>query len=488
MEMKGKKGKKGRWKAFAVALGMALPAGCGSKPADADFDGQPVKVFADEGQGGQTQEEQGQGGQAQGEPGQSGQGQDGGRTLLTLGAVGVPWELRDAVDIYNSREGKYRVELVDYLPEKFDDGVWEAAYDRMRMDFATGKGMDIILFGDLVADELGYSGVVLDLNTFLTPEDKQGKYLGNILECAQTGDALYEISPSFTLAFIAGDGSRLGWECGWTMEEMEEGFGKCGRDGAALGKGGVRTVERLVQYAIEDFVDWDAGTANFCNEEFYGILEFGRKTDHGEFVRTTRDSVASGIHLASCEGLGDAAGVQYLCWLFGEDMAVKGYPCARGTGVGVGFGAGFSMGISAYSECPEGAWDFLEFFVGADWIGDMDESYSFSRLFYGFPVNRRIFEEILEQSMVQRYYDDGRPCPLLQGEGDVPDFYANTAEDVEKLREIIALADRRCLPDLSAVGRIIKEEISGYNAGVMTAEQTAEKIQNRVQLYLDEHR
>lgn len=82
----------------------------------------------------------------------------------------------------------------------------------------------------------------------------------------------------------------------------------------------------------------------------------------------------------------------------------------------------------------------------------------------------------------------GKPCPLLQGEGDVPDFYANTAEDVEKLREIIALADRRCLPDLSAVGRIIKEEISGYNAGVMTAEQTAEKIQNRVQLYLDEHR
>lgn len=34
--------------------------------------------------------------------------------------------------------------------------------------------------------------------------------------------------------------------------------------------------------------------------------------------------------------------------------------------------------------------------------------------------------------------------------------------------------------------KIIEEEMSGYKAGVLTAEQTADKIQNRVQLYLNE--
>ena len=36
--------------------------------------------------------------------------------------------------------------------------------------------------------------------------------------------------------------------------------------------------------------------------------------------------------------------------------------------------------------------------------------------------------------------------------------------------------------------RIIGEEISGYKTGALSAEKTAEKIQNRVQLYLDEHK
>ena len=75
---------------------------------------------------------------------------------------------------------------------------------------------------------------------------------------------------------------------------------------------------------------------------------------------------------------------------------------------------------------------------------------------------------------------------LLQGEGEVPDFYANTAQDVEMLREVVALADRRYLPDQSVICQIIGEEISGYNADILTAQQTAERIQNRVQLYLDE--
>lgn len=41
---------------------------------------------------------------------------------------------------------------------------------------------------------------------------------------------------------------------------------------------------------------------------------------------------------------------------------------------------------------------------------------------------------------------------------------------------------------MSFVCQIIGEEISGYKTGVLTAEQTADKIQNRVQLYLDEQK
>lgn len=224
------------------------------------------------------------------------------------------------------------------------------------------------------------------------------------------------------------------------------------------------------------------------------MLEFGKNIDKSEYIRPTRESVASGTHLASCEMLTNVADIQYFRWLFGDNVAVKGYPCSHGTGVAVSTEQN-SMGICSYSRFPEGAWDFLEFYVGATWAkrefyeeGILVKEDYFSSRFAGLPVSRQLFEEKLTQSMEQKYFADGKPVPLLQGEGGRPDFYANTAEDVEKLRELIALADRRYFSDRLVICQIIEEEISGYNSGVLTAEQTAEKIQNRVQVYLNEQK
>ncbi len=463
----------------ALALGTLFLAGCARGQKDVAVDVPP---------------------QEPGKTGTEGGGSDApegneGKVTLTLGVLDkyAPG-LSFLVDTYNAQSEKYYVEIVDYLPESYDNAVWEASVDRFRMDLATGKGTDIVQCSDLVPDDLGYAGVLMDLKPFLTAEDAQEKYLGNILECAQTGDALYEVSPAFTLGFIAGDGSKLGMETGWTLEEMLSAFGRNGRDGAALAKGGVRTAAQLISFSLEDYVDWDTGTADFCKEEFYRILEFGREADTGEFIRPTQETVAAGTHLASCEGFVSVADMQYLKWLFGENAAVKGYPCSHGTGVAVDIGQD-SMGICSYSQCPEGAWDFLEFYMDGSWTeaehdaGGERVKGRFSHYFAGFPLNRQLFEEMLAQSMVQQYFPDtGDPVPLLAKGDNYPDFYANTKEDVEMLREAVASADRRAVPMQSAILQIIEEEVSGYNAGTLTTEQTAANIQNRMQLYLEEQK
>lgn len=419
-------------------------------------------------------------------------GQSGEKILLTLGIMGTDPRVENAVEAYNVQSEKYYVKIVDYLPKEYDCAAREASRDRFQMDLATGNGTDIVSLRGQAADELGYAGVLMDLNAFLTMEDRQEKYVGNILECAQTGGALYEISPEFVLEFIVGDGSKIGMENGWTLEEMLDSLEKNGRDGSALGKGGVRTVARLLQYSIEDYVDWETGTADFCNEEFYRVLQFGKETDSGEYVYPTRESLASGTHIASCELLMSESDLQYFMGLFGDNMVVKGYPSNYGTGVAVRFES--SMGISSYSQHPEGAWDFLEFYVEGTWTERkfyLEETLieeDFFSVFHAFPLNRQLFEEKLERSIVQRYTDGGVALAFRREEGGTPNFYVNTAEDVEKLRELIALADRRSFSGQSVIIKIIEEEISGYNAGTFTAEQTAEKIQSRVQLYLDEQK
>lgn len=479
-----------------IALGMIFLTGCGGEPEGGIHDIQSTAMVGSETDaraqdGGDYVQDKEESAQGEGGPVQSGgehaQGggnrtQNGERIKLTLGAVNVNWRMESAVDAYNAQSEKYYVEIVDYLPEKYDSTIYEASCDRFKMELATGKGTDIVAVGTLTVDELGYAGTLLDLNAFLTDEAKQEKYLGNILECVQTGEALYAIAPGFFLELIVGNGSKIGMENGWTLEEMLESFEKNGKDISALAKGGARPMAHFTAYSIDDFVDWDAGRADFCNEEFYCLLEFAKTADTGEFIRPTRESVSSGTHLASCEKLVDRADIQYFKWLFGENMTVKGYP---GHGTGVAVEMGYEMvGICSYSQHPEGAWDFLEFYLGVTWLEEYD---SVASAFGGFPINRQVFEEELEDSM-REYNEDGKRRTLSQGEGDRPSFYANTKEDVDDLRKVIALADRRAFDITSVIIGIVEEEASGYYAGTATAEQTAQKIQNRVQLYLDEQK
>jgi len=468
-ELKEEKHMKIFWRTIgAITVGMAVLAGCGNDQEAVNLSGQPV---ASPGTGTESQ-------------GQSGQGQ----TKLTLGTCEASWELTNAVDAYNAGNGKYCVEIVDYGQEY--QGDYDTAQERLKMDLATSRGTDIIWVQSMVADELGYAGVLADLNAYLTPETREN-YLTNILEYGQTGDSLYEMAATFELGFIVGSREKLGVETGWTMEEMLETFRAAGKDANGLGGVvGVYTAQTLVCHAIEDFVDWNAGRADFCNQEFYDILKFCK--NESDWVKATRESVASGNHMAVRAGLSDVTDIQYMDWLLGEGWVVKGWPCKQGTGVKVSFWN--SLAISSYSQCPEGAWDFLEYYMTLDWLEDYaalhpDLPPKTYQSIHGLPLNRLAFEEMLEWSTAQQYYDDtGEPVPFYFGEEGVPDFYANSAEDLERIREIVALADGRALSNLSFVSQIIGEEISGYKTGDLSAEQTAEKIQNRVQLYLDEQK
>lgn len=449
---------------IAMALGISLLGGCNSGQEDAAVSGQHMEAA------GTGSENQGQGGE---------------RITLTLGTVSRSRDdvLRTVVEAYNVRSGKYYVEIVGYLPENFDNAIMTASVDRFKMELATGKGTDIIDLSQLVPDELGYGGILADLNTFLTPEERQERYLTNILDAAQTGDALYEMAPSFSLYTIVGDSSRLGTENGWTLEEMLESFGKNDKGSEAL-TGiylGQSVAALLTSYSLEEFVDWKTGKADFCNQKFYEILEFGAGLDDKLTTRVhpTRESIASGIHLAYMDVITNVADVQYMDWLFGGNMAVKGFPSGSGTGVAANFN--FEMGINANSQYAEGAWDFLQFYVEGSWAEENPWMIS------GFPLERQAFEEILADAMVQEYRD-GEPIPKnVNSDAEGPAIYAATEEEVARVRELIGLVDRRS-GDNSVISQIIDEEVSGYNSGVLTAEQTAEKIQNRVQLYLDEQK
>lgn len=451
------------WRTLGViCLGIVLLTGCGDTGMISGI--QPAEV---EGHGTES-------------GGQSGQEQSGERITLTLGTLGGSrGQLQNAVEAYNDQSGKFYVEIVDYLPEELDNVVFETSAERFRMDIATGKGTDIIDLAVLDEEMLGYRGILADLSPFLEGE-AQERYLTNILECVKTGNSLYELGPSFALLTVVGKSAEVGMENGWTPEEMMKRFEDKGRGPDALAgfyrDQGVASV--LTSSSLEDFIDWEKGEADFCKEEFYQILRFGAKRDVVGVSQISAESIRSGIHLASLEGILSVADYQRLIQLFDGKPAVKGIPCSTGTGVAVRLYD--ALGINSHSEYAEGAWDFLQFYAEGGWAKD-DWS------IIGFRISRDAYEEQLKKAMVQEYYE-GEPLPKGSfDDDDVPYVYAATQEEVTAVRELVALADRKEAYNM-VISQIIDEEAGAYNSGAQTVEQTAEKVQNRVQLYLDEQK
>ena len=81
---------------------------------------------------------------------------------------------------------------------------------------------------------------------------------------------------------------------------MLESFEENGKDAGALAGIwlGQSIAALLTQFSLEEFVYWERGEADFCNQKFYGILEIEARLGGEPTTRInpTRESIASGEH------------------------------------------------------------------------------------------------------------------------------------------------------------------------------------------------
>lgn len=67
------------------------------------------------------------------------------------------------------------------------------------------------------------------------------------------------------------------------------------------------------------------------------------------------------------------------------------------------------------------------------------------------------------------------------------DIYAATQEDVDAIKELINATDNALQLDQN-IQNIITEEAGGYFQGQKTAQEVADIIQSRIQIYVNENR
>lgn len=212
----------------------------------------------------------------------------------------------------------------------------------------------------------------------------------------------------------------------------------------------------------QQWVDWEQGTARFDEAEFTELLRFAAayeaKYDGGSMYAEDKWQ-AGQLLLYSRPVTGMSSYMQYQDVLAGDSVAIgfptrEGTPCNKITAYG-------EYGISAASTHKEGAWVFIEYLVSSQ-TGK-------STYQYGIATLNSAMEDMLKQAR--------------EAKGNTP---AATDEDIQQFRQLLENAVIRD-GELGLVNEILSEELDICFSGGRSVEETAEVIQSRVQLYLDEN-
>jgi len=343
------------------------------------------------------------------------------------------------------------------------------------------SGIDIVKYY-----EYAQKGAFLDVTDLISKD----AYLEKAVTDMAVEGRIYGLPCSFTFLTLAGPEDALGGKELWDvndficfMEKHPDAF--MDPDDRPENQG-IRIFRIAMYRGINEFVDFENGKASFDSAGFRELLIKTYEWKTTAVTQTREERSQNGEAVLWEVYVFSPASIQEIAAKFGaeRDMTLIGYPDGK-------YGSGGYMAYSSVLSINRKSKELqaaVELF--SEWIELADEK---SKL--NFPIGKRGFEETIDDAKQHKYKKDRNGNILLDEMGEpieeeqwnlngVP-IYALTSEQEEKLRNAIDTSICFAKGE-TRVRDIVLEEADAYFAGTIGLEDTIDKIQKRVQLYLDE--
>lgn len=366
---------------------------------------------------------------------------EGKQTLRIAAAIGS-LELDELVKQFN-RAHRDRVAVIDYYPEN--------AYDRLCTEIMAGDGPDVL---DLANLSLPLnSSYLVDLYPYIDddPELDRELFVPAVISSLELNGKLTSLPAAFIVNTMTARVADVGERTDWTIEALLELWAQQPEDTLLL-SGWMDRHEYLAwlsTISTGDFIDWESGTACYGSDSFMRQLQFcGMQRDHVAYS----EEIARQPCLVEFENLQNLVRINGIRNNYKEDFTYIGFP---GDGE---YGSFFDVdrlhfAISANSGRKALAWEFIRLALTKENQEMICDSWQ-------LPIRQDVLEAGVE-AVVENVSDRQRFLQLIQQ----PLRFTSSNETLY---------------------RIITEEGEAYFAGQRTVEEAAERIQNRVTLYLSE--
>lgn len=419
--------------------------------------------------------------------------------VLVYGTVSPEYSSTTAVRHFCQAHPEITVEIRDY--SEYAGGV-----QQLMKEMTAGTGPDILDLGnwgpsgeEMPYRQLAEKGFLEDLWPWIEGDPDLGReaLVEALLLAAEIDGGLYLAFGSVGITTLAGAERLVGDRHSWSLADLWAAL-EAMPEGSTVAEYFLPAGDilyYLLSLRAESYVDWETGECSFDGEDFRSLLEFCGSfpaqlevTDWDEANEEQRLRFSQGRQLLKLAGINDLSEISF----YNEDFeAALGSPC-----VFVGFpvedgSAGSYFGVSgtrfamnAASGNKEAAWTFIrEVFLPRyeEGLNPKEQKYVETvrgKSSYGLPVNRADFET--KQRIAMKGWEASE-------DSAAPEYVPVTQAEMDRFMEFYNSIRRTNLYD-NTIFDLVMEQCRPYFAGELTLDETVDRIQSRVSLYVNESR
>ncbi|MCM1102151.1 MAG: extracellular solute-binding protein [Clostridium sp.] len=418
------------------------------------------------------------------------------RTIITLAAIQLTFWEKDAIVEFNRSNELYRIETVEYLPNGWNGSEeLKDAQSKLEMEMALdSKGYDIISLSYLNMENLAAKGIFEDLYPFLDREGgfEREDFFESILNAYTVEDRLICIPDEFTVQVLLGKTADLGDRHGWTLRELLD-YNSAHPETLHLFTSSSRglAAQALLYHGNDGFIGMESGEVWFDRAACEDVLKLLKSHNDASHDSPTADRLQRGEVLLTTIHLYAFDGLQLDRARFGEPVTWIGWPDAEGNAQ-VLYEGQTQYAISSRSDCKEGAWAWLEYYLGHEQR-------------FTFPSRISEFEKMAERALKDQYKLDAdgnirldeNGDPELKtihtyNEGSDSGLWSYTSEpiteaDVAQIRQIVETGGKAWHNTTDEViYQAVMEEGAAYFTGQKPVDAVVDVLENRLKLYLEE--
>ncbi len=416
----------------------------------------------------------------------------GGAETLTLATYYLDDQLSEKVAAFNNAQDQYRIEVKTYDEynnyEGEDESEWNKGMTVFHEDIAAGNIPDLVDVNSFNAQSYAEKGLFVDLYDYMEKDDTYTKdaFLPNFLAANEVDGALYWLAPTFSISGMMANDNLTGHKDSWTLQEYVDVCQSCVDQGIEIMEyQSQETFLRNIIYGSE-FVDFFNGVCHFDDPGFVGLLELSKQVTSNEpdyDNMTDSEWEAYSMEQTMRYQNGEILLQNTNFWgfqdyatskaLFGDEpVTMIGCPKVSDKSSFQMSLNGAAIAITTSCEVPDVAWDFIRSTMEID----LETVYSFPVLTEDLDAYLAEDAKKMEQVVEGGYNYNGVDLKL-----QMP-----TDEELDAFKEVLYSVDRIQILD-DALMSMVDETLQDFYDGNQTAEETANLLQQKCNLYLKEN-